>query len=117
MPGILKVCVGARVLLTVNINVSDGLSNGQLGTVVGIQGCQSQILRGTLFIKFDNIDAGNSIKVRKGHPFAGAVPIGANCQIFKYRGKRSEVTVSRKQFPFINAHAITIHKSQSAKYD
>ena len=117
MPGILKVCVGACVLLTVNINVSDGLSNGQLGTVVGIQGCQSQIVRGTLFIKFDNIDAGNSIKVRKGHPFAGAVPIGANCQIFKYRGKRSDVTVSRKQFPFINAHAITIHKSQSATYD
>ena len=115
LPGILKVCVGARVLLTVNLNVSDGLSNGALGSVVGIRGTQDRILNGIIYVKFDNDVVGASCKVHQGH-LKGSVPIQARVDTFELKRKRSDIKVSRKQFPLILAHAITIHKSQSATY-
>ena len=94
-----------------------GLSNGQMGTVVGIQGHPSHMLKGTIFVIFDNSIAGTSIKLRQGHRFAGAVPIKSLTQVFNYRRTRSDVNVARRQFPFTLAFAITIHKSQAATFE
>ena len=115
LPGLLKLCIGARVLLTVNLNVSDGLSNGALGVVVGIRGKEDKLLKGDIYVKFDISDVGSSNKIQRGQ-FEGAVPIKSRAETFSLRRTKSTILVTRRQFPLILAHAITIHKSQSATY-
>ena len=58
---ILKLCVGARVMLTDNISVSDRLINSSIGTVKHL-GRRSKPLCSTMYVKFDDPKAGNSMK-------------------------------------------------------
>ena len=46
---VLTVKINARVMITMNIDVADGLTNGAMGTVVGIYSTH-------VLIKFDHID-------------------------------------------------------------
>ena len=64
LPAKLKLCVGARVMLTDNnISVSDRLINGSIGTVKHLDR-RSKPLRSTLYVKFDDLKVGNSMKDR-----------------------------------------------------
>ena len=54
---VLKLAVGARVMLTVNVDVSDGLVNGACGEVVRIVS-NSQHMVTTVLVKFDNPEVG-----------------------------------------------------------
>ena len=64
LPAKLKLCVGARVMLTDNnISVSDRLINGSSGTVKHFDR-RSKRLRSTLYVKFDDLKVGNSMKDR-----------------------------------------------------
>ena len=112
---VFRVCNGARVMITVNVDTKDGIVNGAIGTVKAIQQ-SSERLRGAIYVLFDIQEVGASKKVKKGS-LEGCVPIEPIVQKFKYNpNKKSEVLVSRKQYPLQLAHAITIHKSQSATY-
>jgi hypothetical protein len=106
LPHTLKVCVGARVMLTVNLNTQDHLVNGSMGTISDIQMSARHPLRGIIYVKFDKPQAGNSRKNKKIHP--DWVPIIPHVQSFRYKDKHYH----RKQFPIVLAHAKTCHKCQ-----
>ena len=64
LPAKLKLSVGPRIMLTGNISVSDRLINGSIGTVKHINR-RSKPLCGTIYVKFDDPKAGNSLKDRR----------------------------------------------------
>ena len=75
----------------------------------------SNLLRGRIFVKFDDPNAGNSLKdSRLRDVYKHCVPITAVTATFPYRYGSKTITVQRKQFPLILAHAMTIHKSQGS---
>ena len=91
--GLEAVSTLARVMLRRNIDVTLGLVNGAMGTVVGIYSTH-------LLIKFDHIDK--------------------PCQIEKITTKfmlMKSMYIHRKQYPLILAFAITIHKYQGLSLD
>lgn len=55
---------GARVMLTTNIDITDRLINGQIGTVVKINVNQRNQKPTVIFVKFDDNKAGN-ISIQK----------------------------------------------------
>lgn len=111
--GLLKLAIGARVMLTTNVEVSDGLVNGARGEVVhvvtNIRGEVSSVL-----VKFDNSSVGR--KSIQSSPYSHAVPLTMHEVVFFAKGRRgSEVT--RLQFPLTLAWATTIHKVQGLTLD
>ena len=118
LPAKLKVCVGARIMLTDNISVSDRLINGSIGTVMHLELKPDKPLIGSIYVKFDDPNAGNSLKDKR---FRGelkkCVPITARTKRFPLRKSKTTITAERKQFPAILGHAITIHKSQGSTLD
>ena len=109
---VLKIAVGARVMLTVNVNVTDSLVNGARGEVIHIVTVASRKVK-TILVKFDDENVGREAIRASQHRdrFSNAVPISRVEVKFNARGKRgSEVT--RSQFPLTLAWATTIHKVQ-----
>ena len=109
---VLKIAVGARVMLTVNVNVTDGLDNGASGEVIHIVTVVSRKVK-TILVKFDDENVGREAIRASQHRdrFSNAVPISRAEVKFNACGKRgSEVT--RSQFPLTLAWATTIHKVQ-----
>ena len=114
--GVLKLAIGARVMLTANVNVSDGLVNGARGEVVDIITTRENVTK--VLVKFDNPEVGlvaiQSSPYRTAFP--NAVPIGKHEVMFFAKQKRgSEIT--RLQFPLTLAWATTIHKVQGLTLD
>ena len=115
--GVLKLAIGARVMLTANVDVSDGLVNGARGEVVKIMtNSENKVTK--ILIKFDNGQVG--LKTIQSSPyrtaFPNAVPIGKHEVMFFAKQKRgSEIT--RLQFPLTLAWATTIHKVQGLTLD
>ena len=58
---VLKVAIGARVMLTTNVDVSDGLVNGARGEIVHIA-TNSDNKATHILIKFDNPEVGAKAK-------------------------------------------------------
>ena len=109
---VLKIAVSARVMLTVNVNVTDGLVNGARGEVIHIVTVASRKVK-TILVKFDDENVGQEAIRASQHRnrFSNAVPISRVEVKFNARGKcGSEVT--RSQFPLTLAWATTIHKVQ-----
>ena len=110
--GMLKLAVGARVMLTVNVNVSDGLVNGARGEVVHIVASPNHNVH-KILVKFDDPSVGQQAisASRYRNRFNNAVPLEKVEVKFHARGKKgSEIT--RYQFPLTLAWATTIHKVQ-----
>ena len=59
----LNIKIGARVMLIYNIDVSDMLCNGSVGTVIGVQETENGTLT-TIIIEFDNLTDGKSSRSR-----------------------------------------------------
>ena len=115
--GVLKLAVGAHVMLTTNVDVSDGLVNGARGEVAHVVTSNDGQVT-CILVKFDNSTVG--VKAIQTSPYRStyphAVPI-AKCEVmFFAKGKRgSEIT--RLQFPLTLAWATTIHKVQGLTLD
>ena len=114
LAGLLKIKVDARVMITVNINIQDRLTNGQLGTIKHIfkdkKGLVSKI-----YLKLDDTKAGlhcmNSDVYGKQH---GLVPIEKTETNISIRNKKDTSPVIRRtQFPLALSWACTVHKVQS----
>ena len=110
LPAMLKIGVGARVLLTDNFDVADRLMNGAMGTVLYLDVKRDDPLIGRIFVKFDDPKAGNTRKDgRLWGELKHCVAITAKTKSFPYHYRNKTVIVERKQYPLVLACAITIH--------
>ena len=114
----LKLKLGCRVMMTVNIDVRDCLCNGSIGTLMGFIKDKNNGEVKILMVKFDSEDSGRDM--RRCHPalakqFQGCTPIKK--QIHKYSTSSNSRGVQAKaatvhQFPLILSFASTTHKIQ-----
>jgi hypothetical protein len=101
----LCICLGARVMLTDNIWVENGLVNGSMGTVRDVVWNEGQDpikdMPTAIMVEVDDYD---------GPKFPGTnyIPIFPVARRFEYK-KRD---CSRTNFPLRLAYAITVHKAQ-----
>ena len=112
LPANLKVKVNCPVMVTVNIDKEDGLTNGIRGYVTRIDRAEKII-----WVKFPK---GIGIKAaaigKRKYNFGGkhgSVPIRPTTMPFRHNAIR----IRRTQFPLVLAYAITTHKSQGQTTD
>ena len=123
--------VGARVFVSNNIDVSDGLTNGVFGTVSHIIASRHEAENGqvveevrVVLVRFDSERVGREARAKSVYRNidSQAVPISRVETTFTTRKNgndlnRKRVNVIRKQFPLILAWAVTIHKVQGMTMD
>ena len=109
----LQLKVNARVMLTVNIDVSDRLINCQIGTVCNIFfGCTNEVIK--IYVKFDDENAGKKIMksdtLAIQHNWVPIERVESSIRIKSYQ--ISSPVIKRTQFPLMLAWACTVHKVQ-----
>ena len=110
----LQLKIGARVMLTNNIDISDGLTNGAVGTVTHIISCADTVI----LVEFDNKKVGRHAKgsSRYKHIAQNSVPVKRYQATFNIDGRKS-AHASRTQYPLVLSWAVTIHKVQGLTLD
>ena len=116
---ILQLKVDARVMLIHNVDVTDSLTNGQLGSVSGFSYTSKGQIHAVL-IRFDNVNAGKNLCLK--HPklaslFPGSVPIFR--ETFSYNLGTSTKHLARAtlvQLPLRLAWGVTCHKVQGQTF-
>ena len=108
--GVLQVKVGARVMLTTNVDVTDGLTNGAMGTVTHVVCTGNKI--DVILVQFDNPSVGERAIMRSkfNHIDASAVPVYQVQVTFAVHGKSFQGC--RIQFPLFLSWSVSIHKCQ-----
>ena len=113
----LKLKKGSKVMLIYNVDVSDLLCNGAMGTLIGVELSKDGNVD-KLIIRFDNPKAGTIS--RKKHPnYTQKYPEGTVITKIDREyslGKKITADISSTahliQFPVILAFAVTVHKVQ-----
>ena len=101
----LSVGIGAKVMLTKNLDVSDGLVNGAFGTVVHIG--EEQDFPSAIHVKFDCPNVGRIQRSKAKRRFSEhSTVINVQEDTITYDGG------IRRQFPLTLAWASTVHKVQ-----
>ena len=94
LPDKLKLYIGARVMLTANINTSSRLMNGSVGKIEYTQIPRAgNDLVGIIYVKFYDVDAGNSLKNNLRNELNKYVPITAIAKTFLHSHKNKTVPV------------------------
>ena len=123
--------VGARVFVSNNIDVADGLTNGVFGTVSHIVTSTYDTSNGqavdhirVVLVKFDSDRVGKAARANSAFKKIdeNAVPIFRIESTFSTKrnggtGNKKNIRVIRKQFPLLLAWAVTIHKVQGMTMD
>lgn len=120
----ISIAVGAKVMLTKNLDVQDGLVNSASGVVTGFypQPAYDQD-RDTfkpkyIFVKFNDERVGKRNRLQSSRILIDEIstPIPQVETQIRF-GKHSKVTAKRTQFPLCLAWAVTIHKEQGKTED
>ena len=113
---LLKLKIGCKIILIHNIDTPDGLTNGQLGLLLGvIKADDGSIIK--CIVKFTNTRIGQANRSRN-QQYAAKYPEGTIIEkvAFNYPISRKSSSASKKatliQFPIKLAQAITAHKIQ-----
>ena len=114
----LKITIGAKIMMTYNVDTSDGLTNGARGELIGIIQDESGHIS-KLIVKFEELSNGK--EKRRHNPgivkrFPGGTPIEkVNFPFSISKSKKSVInTANVIQFPLKLAFACTAHKIQGA---
>ena len=101
-------------MIATNIDVSDGLTNCAVGTVVNIITVEITGEMKTILVEFDNDNVGCEAKCRSLYRYCNhnAVPIEKAQVTFPVNRTKQSLQETRKQFPLTLAWAVTIHKCQ-----
>ena len=115
----LKIKIGARVMLIFNVNTLDGLVNGALGNVVGVE-YDSKSSVEFIIVSFDDNETG--AEQRRKYPGLSAkynnqhgTPIKRFKLIYEMTSRSGKKHAAKKwvhQFPLHLAWGITVHKIQ-----
>ena len=117
LPGQLRIAVGARVMITKNVDTEHGITNGALGIVTAILPTRDgRLLPEAVCIKFDNEKVGRGLRQKNPN-----IPHGS-IKITPYEERLEPVERERKggirkQFPLKLSWACTIHKVQGLTVD
>ena len=121
LPRILKLAVGARVMLRRNINCGDGWVNGARGAIVGFKwprNARHQSMPGELttevYVRFLDPNVGKLSKVPVVSEQQDVVPIQPISA--RFYGKEGTL-LQRTQIPLILGWAATIHEVQGLSLD
>jgi hypothetical protein len=111
LPGILRIFVGMRCMITSNIHTSSGLSNGSFATVEYVPDERSS----NGFPRYILLRLSTPPK----HSYPGLpkgvvpiFPISGSFMVAVENKKKASISIRRKQFPIIPAYALTDYKSQ-----
>ena len=113
---ILRVKIGCKVILIHNIDTPDGLTNGQLGKILGVIRTKDGGIA-KIIIQFNNENVGKESRL-KNTEFSRKYPQGTVIEkiSFSYSLSKKATAGSNRatviQFPLKVAHAITAHKIQ-----
>ena len=112
----LKLKIGAKIMLTYNVNTADGLTNGSRGTLIGVVSNQTEEIT-SLIVKFKNPDHGQ-MKRDLTPELASKYPGGTTIEKVSFgfslsKSKRGSIaTATVIQFPIKLSFAATAHKIQ-----
>ena len=109
----LTVKINARVMITTNIDVADGLTNGAMGTVTNVVIDQTTENMSVILVAFDSEHVGQETRHTSVYNsiHQNAVPIHCTQATFPV-DKKASFQATRTQFPLTLAWAVTIHKCQ-----
>lgn len=112
LAGLLNIKVNARVMLTTNIDISDRLINGQIGTIRHIKTTGNSVEK--IYVQLDDDRAG--LKARNTDNLAKSnywIPLERGEAKIKLRSKKeASPVIIRTQFPLMLSWACTVHKVQ-----
>ena len=105
--------INARVMITMNIDVTDGLTNDALGTVTNVVIEQTTGKMSVILVAFDSECVGQEARYTNVYNSINqnAVPIHQTQATFPV-DKKASFQATRTQFPLTLAWAVTIHKCQ-----
>ena len=110
---VLTIKIKARVMITMNIDVADGLTNGAMGTVTNVIIDQTTRKMSVILVAFDSEHVGQETRHTSVYNsiHQNAVPIHCTQAIFTI-DKKASFQATRIQFPLTLAWAVTIHICQ-----
>ena len=118
---VLKLAVGERTDISLNIRTYDGLTNGAGNIIKLIQTQETGKPSGNIWVQFDRPDVGEKTRHDNRHLYMQGIeptwtPIKPVTSQFAV-GRNRTAQVLRKQFPLRPAAAKTIHRSQGDTVD
>ena len=116
LPSVLQLKTGIRYMITVNIDVYDGLVNGVSGILKKIDLASNGFIN-LLWFDFERVDIGQIARQKFNESDVTLTPIERQTKSFFIKVERQLHSVLRSQFPIRPSEAITIHKSQGQTYD
>lgn len=123
LESILKLKIGIRYMIIINIDTPDGIVNGATGKLEKITNNKNN-LPDVMWIKFDQNRVGQIMKnksdqlysINKVDKTKNWIPIKRYEQSFSV-GKLNPLTINRKQFAVTVSEGMTAHKVQGSTYE
>ena len=113
LQNVLTVKINARVMITTNMDVTDGLTNGAMGTVTNVVIEKTTGKISIILVAFDCEHVGQEARYTSVYNSINqnSVPIHCTQATFPV-DKKASFQATRTQFPLTLAWALTIHKYQ-----
>ena len=107
----LEICIGVKIMLTVNLDISEGLVNSAMGSIVGFKWNNKEIYE--IYILFEDCKIGGKYKESDGlYKNCVALRRHTAYDFANYEDYSTKI-ISRTQFPIKLSFGCTIHKTQS----